>query len=51
MTRIDIARDWRQANGYVGRGGVVVLFKGEVQSWGSYFTHSINNGKIRDERA
>ena len=27
------ARRWRQQWGYVGRGGVVVLFGGEVQSW------------------
>jgi hypothetical protein len=33
MTPLDAARLWRQANGYIGRGGVVVLFKNEVQSW------------------
>lgn len=33
MTPFDIANAWRQENGYVGRGGVVVLFNGEVQSW------------------
>jgi hypothetical protein len=27
------ARRWRQQWGYIGRGGVVVLFAGEVQSW------------------
>jgi hypothetical protein len=27
------ARRWREANGYLGRGGVIVLFHGEVQSW------------------
>ncbi|SDR62967.1 hypothetical protein SAMN05445850_8541 [Paraburkholderia tuberum] len=32
-TPIDIAHRWRQENGYVGRGGVVVLFDGEVQNW------------------
>lgn len=30
---IDIARRWREENGYVSRGGVIVLFKCEVQSW------------------
>jgi hypothetical protein len=29
----DTATRWRQANGYVGRGGVVVIFDGDVQSW------------------
>jgi hypothetical protein len=33
MTPVDVARRWREENGYVGRGGVVVLFNGEVQSW------------------
>ena len=28
-----VAHAWREANGYAGRGGVVVLFDGEVQSW------------------
>lgn len=27
------ARRWRERWGYVGRGGVIVLFGGEVQSW------------------
>ena len=27
------ARRWREQWGYTGRGGVVVLFAGEVQSW------------------
>lgn len=27
------ARRWREQWGYVGRGGVIVLFGGEVQSW------------------
>jgi len=27
------ARRWREQWGYVGRGGIVVLFAGEVQSW------------------
>jgi hypothetical protein len=27
------AMTWRENNGYVGRGGVVVLFQGVVQSW------------------
>lgn len=33
MTPIDIANRWRKVNGYAGRGGVVVVFNGEVQSW------------------
>ena len=33
VTPIDIANRWRKANGYAGRGGVVVVFTGEVQSW------------------
>lgn len=27
------ARRWREKWGYVGRGGIIVLFHGEVQSW------------------
>lgn len=27
------ARRWREQWGYIGRGGVIVLFHGEVQSW------------------
>lgn len=27
------ASSWRKQNGYVGRGGVVVLHEGKVQSW------------------
>lgn len=30
---IDQARRWRVENGYAGRGGVVVLFDGQVQGW------------------
>lgn len=33
MTHFATAHRWRQENGYVGRGGVVVLYGGEVQSW------------------
>jgi hypothetical protein len=33
MTLIEVARRWREENGYVGRGGVIVLFNGEVQGW------------------
>jgi hypothetical protein len=33
MSLIDVARRWREENGYCGRGGVIVLFKGNVQSW------------------
>ncbi|WP_235993901.1 hypothetical protein [Paraburkholderia solitsugae] len=33
MTLLEIARRWREQNGYAGRGGVIVLFHGEVQSW------------------
>jgi hypothetical protein len=32
MTVIEVARRWREENGYAGRGGVIVLFNGEVQS-------------------
>jgi hypothetical protein len=32
-TPIGIANRWREEQGYAGRGGVVVLFNGEVQSW------------------
>ncbi|TFE37150.1 hypothetical protein E2553_41835 [Paraburkholderia dipogonis] len=33
VTLFERARLWREDNGYVGRGGVVVLFGDEVQSW------------------
>jgi len=33
MTDVESARQWRERYGYVGRGGVVVLLNGEVQSW------------------
>lgn len=33
MNPVSIAVRWREQNGYIGRGGVVVLFGGEVQSW------------------
>jgi hypothetical protein len=33
MDTVSISRQWRQENGYQGRGGVVVLFDGEVQGW------------------
>jgi hypothetical protein len=33
MTPVEIASRWREEKGYVGRGGVVVVFNGEVQSW------------------
>ncbi|MCA8205147.1 hypothetical protein LGM71_29340 [Burkholderia sp. AU33545] len=33
MEPIEVARRWREERGYVGRGGVVVIFDGEVQSW------------------
>jgi hypothetical protein len=29
----EIARAWREAKGYVGRGGVIVIYEGEVNSW------------------
>jgi hypothetical protein len=29
----DLARAWRERRGYVGRGGVIILYEGEVQSW------------------
>lgn len=33
MDELDTAKQWREQHGYVGRGGVVVLYQGEVQSW------------------
>lgn len=33
IPELDAARRWRQQWGYVGRGGVVVVADGEVQSW------------------
>ncbi|MFM0068974.1 hypothetical protein [Paraburkholderia aspalathi] len=30
---VEVARRWRDANGYTGRGGVVVLLDGKVQRW------------------
>lgn len=33
MREQETAKAWGEAEGYVGRGGVVVLFQGEVQSW------------------
>jgi hypothetical protein len=33
MTPVAIAHRWREAHGLFGRGGVIVLFHGEVQSW------------------
>ncbi len=33
MTAVETARLWREQNGYCGRGGVVVLFNGKVNSW------------------
>lgn len=33
MNDSEIARSWRQQHGYIGRGGVVVIYAGEVQSW------------------
>ena len=33
MTEFSIAQTWRKQNGYVGKGGFVVLWDGEVQSW------------------
>ncbi|XRQ26719.1 hypothetical protein ACPWZ6_26300 (plasmid) [Ralstonia pseudosolanacearum] len=33
MFEADLARQWRKEHGYHGRGGVVVLFQGEVQGW------------------
>lgn len=32
---IKIARIWREQNGYVGRGGMVVVYADEMQGWGS----------------
>ncbi len=33
MSLTDEARRWREQWGYVGRGGVVVLFEGKAQGW------------------
>ncbi len=33
MTNIEVAKRWREQYGYVGRGGVIVVFEGEGQSW------------------
>lgn len=33
MDLIEVARRWREQWGYVGRGGVVVIFEGEAQGW------------------
>jgi hypothetical protein len=33
MTLIDVARRRREENGDIGRGGVIVRFDGEVNSW------------------
>ena len=33
MSLIDEARRWREQWGYVGRGGVMVVFEGNVQGW------------------
>ena len=30
---VPLAHTWRQENGYLERGGVVVVFEGEVQGW------------------
>lgn len=30
---VHLATKWRQERGYIGRGGVVVIYRGEVQSW------------------
>lgn len=32
MSAIETARTWRLEHGYVGRGGVIVVYNGEVQS-------------------
>ncbi|EKS72005.1 MULTISPECIES: hypothetical protein [Caballeronia] len=39
MTPSDTASEWRRANGYVGRGGVVIVFRGNVQSWVNSLRH------------
>ncbi len=33
MSNFDVSRQWREDHGYVGRGGVIVLFRGQVQGW------------------
>lgn len=32
-TILQIAHAWREKNGYVGRGGVIVIYEEEVNSW------------------
>lgn len=32
-TLLEIAHTWREKNGYVGRGGVIVIYEEEVNSW------------------
>ena len=32
-TLAEIASTWREEKGYVGRGGVIVIYNDEVQSW------------------
>ncbi|HAR46241.1 MAG TPA: hypothetical protein DCS05_08770 [Nitrospiraceae bacterium] len=33
MTNAERASKWRSDNGYAGRGGVIVIFGGEVNGW------------------
>ena len=33
MENMDLAKAWRNEKGYSGRGGVIVIFQGVVNSW------------------
>lgn len=33
LSDVKLAAAWRQERGYIGRGGVVVVYRGEVQGW------------------
>jgi hypothetical protein len=33
MTLADKARQWREQHGYIGKGGVIVIFDGNAQGW------------------
>jgi hypothetical protein len=33
LPEINVAMEWRKERGYKGRGGVVVVYQGEVQGW------------------
>lgn len=33
MALIDIATQWREQHGYIGKGGIIVIFDGDAQGW------------------